>query len=263
MFVSLNGALTPKVSGADKVRLAAKVRVRRGRLGLRPGEGGGPRGDQGALRRGEDQADDHEPADGAPAAIRGRRRGISGRPEGARRGCGIRVGRRVQEDDARPSVPRRPRPRTSIARWSSSASRPSPRCCRRRTCGWASSSSGRSTCGQARGATGAADPVHLDASGNGGPGERLRSQHGCRAGRLALAPLRRHARGHRCRRQRSDRARAHLRREAHAARRCARQHADDARRREHRSRRVSSGARRRPDTPTASVPSRSAVSRPT
>ena len=72
MFVSLNGALTPKVSGADKIRLAAKTGYGGVDWDLGTGEDRRARDDEGALCRAEDQADDHQPADGPAAAIRRR-----------------------------------------------------------------------------------------------------------------------------------------------------------------------------------------------
>ena len=76
-----------------------EARVRRRGLGPRSGEDGGRRRDEGTLRRAQNQADHREPADGAPAAVRRRDSGVPGGAQGARRGCGVRVCRGLQEDD--------------------------------------------------------------------------------------------------------------------------------------------------------------------
>ena len=233
MFVSLNGSLTPSVSGADKVRLAAKVGYGGVDWDLGPAKTAGARRDEGAVHRAERSSRRSRTCRWrgrcrSPARQRRSRKGSRRSPTMRRSSpaVGCRKMMLVLPATA-PTHRKRSTARLVVERLSavSAAAAEVEPAAGARVPRAALHAIGAGRDGQPR------DAVHLDAAGDRGTGEGLRPQHGRGARRLALAPLRRHDPGHPRRRRRSHRPRPHLRRQAGAAGGRARQPARHAGRR--------------------------------
>ena len=221
MFVSLNGALTPKVSGVDKARLAAKLGFGGVDWDLGPAKTAGVDATKALFAELKIKPTIANLPMARPLPFGGEtaefREGLKGLAEDA--AFVSAVGCRKMMVVLPATAPTAPEKKDE-----------DPKGCRRadvRGCRSASEVEPAAGNGIPRAfvhASGAwtrrpaADAVHLDAAGDCSPREGLRPQHGRRARRLALASLRRHHRRHPRRRRRSHRPRPHFRREAGATR---------------------------------------------
>ena len=146
MFVSLNGSLTPGVSGADKARLAAKLGYGGVDWDFGPARKAGVEETSALFKELEDRADDRQPA--FSAALRRRRRRVQRQAAAARRGCGLLQRHRLQQDDAGPlaggAAPKDEQRRLVVDRLAAIS-----RSCRNRISASGSSSSVLSICGPA------------------------------------------------------------------------------------------------------------------